>query len=345
MPPLLAEDLDHVLTLTRDLWEEVRGGRLFLTGGTGFFGKWLVESFCHANAQLKLQASLLVLSRDPRSFRSAMPHLAQRTDVAFHVGDVCDFASPPGHFSHVIHAATPTTGSLESGEQLKLARTIAGGTLRVLDFARACGAKKLLLTSSGAIYGPQPSDMTHLPEEYPGAPCTMDVRATYGHCKRLAEHYCALYHASYGIETKIARCFAFVGPWLPLDAHFAIGNFIRDGLAGGPIIVQGDGAPFRSYLHAADLTAWLWTILFRGRACHPYNVGSDQQLSIAELAERVAAAFDPSPPVSIQRSPTPGTPARHYVPAIQRARSELGLQVHIDLDEAISRSLTWLRRC
>ena len=211
-------------------------------------------------------------------------------------------------------------------------------------FARQCGAQRFLLTSSGAVYGKQPSDLTHIPEEYMGGPDPLDPRSAYGEGKRLAEMLCALYARQCGLETRIARCFAFVGPYLPLDIHFAIGNFIRDGLRGEPIQVKGDGTPCRSYLYAADLAVWLWTILFRGANTRAYNVGSDVSMTVGEVAQAVRDCLSPPPQIRIAQRPNPSQAPLRYVPCTRQAQSELGLVQRIDATSAIKRTLEWYQK-
>ena len=340
-PSLAADDLEHVLSHTRDLWEEVRGARLFITGGAGFFGMWLLESFLWANERLDLDARAVVLTRDPAALARKAPHLATHPSIELWAGSMERFDYPAGRFSHVIHAATePFLTYPECERPAAFARDVQG-TLRVLELARQCGAQRLLFASSGAVYGRQPPEMAHVSEEYCGAPDPMDTASGYGHAKRLSEHFCAAYARNWGIECKIARCFAFVGPYLPLEANYAVGNFIRDALQGGPIVVAGDGTPYRSYLYAADLAVWLWTILFRGASCRPYNVGSEVDLTISQLAQGVASAFQPSREVRVSRVPVPGRPAGRYVPSTRRAAEDLNLHVSFDLAAAITRTARW----
>jgi dTDP-glucose 4,6-dehydratase len=165
----------------------------------------------------------------------------------------------------------------------------------------------------------------------------MDPNSAYGEGKRVGELLCAIAHQEHGLEATIARCFAFVGPHLPLDAHFAIGNFIRDALRGEPIHIK-DGSPCRSYLYAADLAIWLWTILFKGEACHPYNVGSDKAITIGDLAEELVSALGDGHKKLIKAST--GATSR-YVPSIIHSQKELGLVDWVKRKEALLKTYSW----
>lgn len=337
----LAADLDHVLLHTEGLWDDLRGQRLFVTGGTGFFGCWLLESFLWANERLKLGAEMTVLTRSPEVFAEKAPHLARHPAITLQSGDVCTFMFPDGQFSHVLHCATEASAALNRDNPLGMIETVTAGTRRALEFTRVCGARRFLLASSGAVYGAQPLGLSHVSEDYLGAPDCSRAASAYSEGKRLAELFGAVYAKKYGLEVLVARGFAFVGPYLPLDTHFAVGNFLRDGLSGGPIEVGGDGTPFRSYLYAADLAIWLWTILLRGTPGRTYNVGSEDAKTIAEIAEAVADCFSPALPVRIKTAPAPGAAASRYIPSAQRAKSELGLETWIGLEEALRRTLRW----
>ncbi len=338
---MLSADLDHILDHTRQDWEDARGGRIFVTGGTGFFGCWLLESFAWANERLALGAEMLVLTRNVAAFQKKAPHLANRPGIRFQQGDVRDFALPSGSFTHVIHAATEASAKLNDESPALMLDTIVAGARRALEFSAQSGAKKFLLTSSGAVYGRQPPNLLRVGEDYAGGPDVSDAQSAYAEGKRVSELLCAIYSRHNGFEAKIARCFAFVGPYLPLDAHFAIGNFIGDAMAGHPITIKGDGTPYRSYLYAADLAIWLWTILFRGASNRPYNVGSSEPVTIAETAQAVSRSLPRNVPVIIQQKPVPGQPPQRYVPETLRAQTELALRQWIHLDDAIRRTASW----
>lgn len=333
------QDLNHILEHTRDLWEDLRGARLFITGGTGFFGRWLLESFFHANQQLDLKASASILSRRPESARRALSHLLPNPAIAVLEGDVRTFKFPRREYSHMIHAATDSSTRQPAEDHLLMLDTILEGTRHTLDFAVKTGVEKFLFISSGAVYGTQPSTITHIPEEYNGAPDSLDAKSVYGSGKRIAELLCSLYVKKFGLNASIARCFAFVGPYLPLDRHFAIGNFIRDALRGGPIVIKGDGTPHRSYLYMADLVIWLWTILLRGAGGRAYNVGGEESHSIEETAHIVARSVSRSIAVKVLGVKNPNQPVERYVPSTRRAKGELKLQQSITLEEAIQRTV------
>jgi dTDP-glucose 4,6-dehydratase len=337
----LARDLDHVLAHTEELWKEMRGERLFLTGGTGFVGIWLTESLVWANRRLGLGISAVLLTRKPSAFEERCPHLAGDPAVTLHTGDAMSFEYPDGSFPLMIHAATERYVAPSPEQPSYTFDRDVAATHRVLDMARTRGTRRLLFTSSGAVYGKQPSDVPRLCEAYVGSPLTTDTNSAYAQSKRISEFLCSSYARACGFDALIARLFTFVGPYLPLDKHYAIGNFIGDAIDGGPVRVAGDGTPYRSYLYAADLAIWLWTILFRGETAGPYNVGSPDEISIRDLARRVVNAVAPGTPVRLALQFKPGAPASRYVPSTQRAEETLGLRPWVPLEEGIRRTYDW----
>lgn len=343
--------------------------RLLITGGTGFVGRCLLDELARLWTTTK-GPQVWVLSRDVSGFLSRHPTYRQYDWLHFVEGDLLTvFDTPPvaGNSMHparaalqgagltdILHAAADTHAQ---GNGVAWIRQIVDGTRALLEFATEVGAERFLLTSSGAIYGPQPATMAHLDERYGGAPDPLRPGSLYGQAKRLAEQYCTVFHHERGLQTVIARCFAFLSEHMPLDGPYAAGNFLRDALYRDEIIVQGDGLAVRSYLHGQDLAHWLLTLLVSGQPGESYNVGSDEAVTLGELAHHMQRLLAPEKPVVIAGKvssgvSTPGVATTgaataaiersRYVPAIAKAKS-LGLGVTLSLDTAIQAVAARLR--
>lgn len=323
------------------LWQQLQGSRIFLTGATGWFGRNLLETIVHANTHRNTRIEVTLLTRNPEGFALSAPHLSRAPGITLHAGDVRDFHFPTGEHSHILHAATTSAQETSAGEPgLAKFDTLVDGTRRVLEFAANCGAKHLLFTSSG-VAGASSIDGSPVREDDAGAPPTTDPITALGQGKRAAEFLCSYFGEMHGCHTTIARCYSFVGPFMPLDLHYAIGNFIRASIAGEPIIVKGDGTPLRSYLYTGDLVIWLLTLLTREGKPRIYNVGSDEAISIGDLARLVRDKLAPNGEVRILglAGHSIGNPLRNsYLPDINRARNELNLTNWTSLGCAIKRT-------
>jgi nucleoside-diphosphate-sugar epimerase len=334
-------DIDQAVENAAPALDEMKAGSLFLTGGTGFFGQWLLALIARANAVRGSAISVSVLTRDAAAFRIRCPDLASQPFFSFIEGDVRRFEFPRQRFTHLIHAAADTS-ALADRKPLELMDTIVEGTVRVMAFAAEQRPRRTLLVSSGAVYGQQPADLSHIAEDFHGAPDPLDRRSAYGAAKRMAEQIAALHNQEQS-AVVVARAFTLAGPGLPLDGHFAIGNFVRDAVAGRPVMVAGDGTPHRSYLHAGDLAAWLLRLLTHGRAGNAYNVGSDRAVSIAELAGEIVRVIPAAAGIRMEGKPS-GSLRSRYIPSIDKARRELGLDVWTPLEQSIERMGRWAER-
>lgn len=304
---------------------------VLISGSTGFFGRAILRNYPGVDFP---NVKFTAVSRSPGAFLRIHPELAGK--ARWITGDIQSLILPPTSHgnTHLLHAAADSTRG-PNMEPMERYGQIVEGTRRMLDVAVNNGIRRFLLTSSGGVYGKQPVELDALPEDYMGIPDPLNPGNVYGVSKRIAEHLCALYSEKYGLEVVIARCFAFVGEDLPLNVHFAIGNFIRDALWADEITVHGDGTQTRSYLDQRDLARWLLTLLEEGKAGEAYNVGSDRAISIADLAHLVRDLICPGKPVKILGAKI-GSPDRsHYIPDIRKIESHLGLRPTISLEQSI----------
>ena len=340
---IVSEDLKNIFNTTASMWKELHGKQLFLTGATGFFGTLLLESFLFANKKLNLDAKAVVLTRNPDAYQVQSPHISSNPSIRFLTGDIRDFKFPDESFSHIVHGATTSaTETFNKQDPLLKYDTIAEGSRHVLDFAVHCNCKKFLLISSASAYGKQPTKISNVSENYNGAPYTIDKNFDYsvlGEAKRASEMLTTIYSDKYGIETKIARCYTFVGPYLPLNIHYAIGNFIRDALNGVSIKINSNGTQRRSYMYTSDLTTWLWTILFRGENCEIYNVGSEESITIYELAKLINEISLNKIDIILNKLSKDEISNDNYVPSTKKAQNKLGIKQTIDLKSAIERTI------
>ncbi len=336
-------DLDFLAKSYESMWRSLNGASIFITGGSGTIGKWIIESICHANRLFDLEINVTVLTRQPDRVLNLASDLNASRFVNFHQGNVVDFKWPKLGFSHVIHGAATNSSKSSIVYPLDTFTSIVNGTRSVLEMASQVGVSKFLFLSSGAVYGPQPPEMVYLEERYLGGPDPTKSNFAYGEAKRSAEILCSMFAEQFEFEAMIARIFAVVGPGMPLDQNFAIGNFIGDCLSGREIIINGSGKPVRSYLYLADVAYWLLLILTSGRSGEAYNVGSDVEVSLLELAEVVARVIGGGKVRKLGRDDVGPNPGR-YIPSISKVRTELGARKRFSLEEGVARTAAWNRR-
>lgn len=338
--PLSEDDLTHIAGNIN--LRMLSNKKIFITGGTGFIGKWLLCFIEYGNRVHDLKCSATILSRNPGALLNSFPFLADSRGFSFLQSDIRDFAFKRSDIDYIIHAATDVSQALSGNFPIEALSTIVNGTKHLLEFSLYAKASRVLFLSSGAIYGKQSLE-THLQtEDSTSAPDINQENCYYGEGKRMAEVLCRAFHAEHALPVTIARCFTFMGPLLNFNANFAISEFILRALKGEDIIISGNRLTQRSYMYTSDLIIWLLTILERGSVPTAYNVGSDQKITIFDLAQKVADISGKNIKIEFAAGQSDAQPS-HYVPNIEKAKRELNLEVRVPLDESIRKTMAWAR--
>ena len=305
----------------------LEGKKILMTGCSGFFGK---NIFYHA-PYLAAHNKITLLSRNPEKLLSFFPDLQKNENLSFISCDIREFSCKDFDYDLIIHGAASFGREVTEKDTYDI---ICKGTENILSFAKKNPRlEKLLFVSSGAVYGRRLTEIMR--EDMPLNPCE-----PYGMGKKVAEEMCILS----GVPCVIARCFAFAGEFMELNTHFAIGNFISDVLHKRDIIIKGDGTAVRSFMYSGDLVKQLLllaqTELPSGRI---YNIGSDEAVSIGELAEMIARCGNLQKKIITEKKYIPGTPIDVYVPDISRIRLELNTPSSLSLEETVRRTMEFFR--
>jgi dTDP-glucose 4,6-dehydratase len=308
---------------------------LLVIGGSGFFGKSILDMFQRGKLARWNINKVIAMSRNAKRLKIETPELVQGNVELLEL-DITTTNSLP-EADYVIHAAASTDARnyVTAGENER--KNIQAGALNYCRLAKKYKNTKTLYVSSGAVYGTQPPEIKHIEESYQFRDLDdiTEGKRDYAVAKRDAEGLIKEM-GDEGFSVSIARCFAFVGPWLPLNQHFAIGNFIADGLAGRSINVKANHLVYRSYMYADDLIIWLMNILDNSSLdCPIYNVGSDEEISIFDLAEKIASYFN----VCTVIGKIDKKKEDRYLPSVNKAKDILRLDRKFDITSSINETI------
>lgn len=337
---IVRSDCRRSLDRRHFLLEPLRKSTLVVTGGTGFIGSWLAEMVAALNDDHGFGIQLHLLARGTDQFATRMPHIASRGDVRLIKSDVRHMVDFPKDADWVIHAAANPDVRTHASNPMEVLSVIADGTAAVVRMAERLGNLRMLLNlSSGLVCGAQPLDVERLPEAAVGSP-SLDASSVYANSKRFAETICAAARSQNRIPIVTARPFSFIGPYQSLATPWAQTNFLADALSGQAIRVLGDGQTVRSYLYGSDAAFWLLRILTGGESGQVFNVGSDQPVTLLQMAQRIAEHFSPSPEIKLNTAARVIGRSR-LVPETTYAREKLELSMMLPLEGAIESTVRW----
>ncbi len=354
---LITSDLEDLIRKARPQFEELAGKRLWLTGGAGFLGYYLVLSIAHWNksAAPRDRIRLTVLDNYVRGVPTWLESM-KGDDIVLVKHDVTHpIPASIGDADYIIHAASIASPMYYRKFPLETIDANVNGLRYMLDYAaernrKAPGSfKGMLFFSTSEIYGDPSPDAIPTPETYRGLVSCTGPRACYDESKRLGETICVIYAQTRDVPVSIARPFNNYGPGLKITDGRVLPDFARDALAGRDIVMLSDGSPTRTFCYITDALSGYLRVLVNGRRGEPYNIGIETpEISMRELAERVQKVagelwgyegkviHQPSK----EQAYLTDNPNRRC-PIIEKARREIGYAPEVDAETGIRRMLNW----
>lgn len=309
---------------------------LLIIGGSGFFGKSILDAYIRGVLDQWSVDSISIIARNAQKLKTTYPELIGNSIKLIN----CDIGSCKElpFADYVIHAAASADARNYTSQPHIEKENIQAATYNYCELAKKYHRNsRIVYCSTGAVYGQQPEKMEYISEEYRGGDISEmePLKRDYALAKLEAEKAIQELGGN-GAKVTIARCFAFVGKYLPRDKHFAIGNFIEDCLRGRDIRINASNEVIRSYMYADDLVEWLLTIAnSANESAEIYNVGSDEAISLFDLGIKMGTLYG----VGVISKSVKSKKIDRYVPSVNKAKIKLGLKVRHSLYQSIDKTL------
>lgn len=299
--------------------------KLLITGGTGFWGKNILELILEDANYSVFFEKIIVVTRDSEKFLNQFPQF-KNDKIEYINGDIRTIKIDRTDINYILHLATDVSKTDNENNPLSVIDSVVNGLKNILEIAKnQKELKKLIFASSGAVYGKIPNHISHVKEDEQFELDFNEPLNSYGLSKRLAEMMCQIYISQLNMPIIIVRGFAFIGKYLPQDTHFAIGNFEKQAREDRKIVIKSDGSPIRSYMDSKDLASTILKLLTKENTkFHVYNLGSGEGKSLKEWAYWVAERHGSDVRVEILGETLKGFSAgANYVPNVDRLKNEL----------------------
>ena len=354
---VINKDSEYIYTSLRKEFACLSGKKLLITGGAGFLGYYLVQAVLYWNKQTDgvQHIQLTVYDNFIRGIPGWLTNLEGDKNLTLVKHNITQpLPMDIEDFQYIIHAASIASPTYYRMYPIETMDANVIGLRNLLEYCRQQKKKNkpvesFLFFSSSEIYGDSSPENIPTPESYCGNVSCTGPRACYDESKRYGETLCVNFARQYGLPIKITRPFNNYGPGLKITDRRVMPDFVRDVLSGRDIVMYSDGAQTRTFCYVADAIAGYYKILVKGRNDEAYNIGVEEpEISIADLAERIVSLardlFNYKGKVVRQVSPDKNylidNPNRRC-PMIGKARSDLGYNPSISLDEGLIRSLIW----